>query len=233
MKIFGMEKMSLVDYDGYVACTLFTGACNFKCPFCHNAPLVEDYKFLPVIEESEVLDYLKKRQGVIDAVCVSGGEPTLHKGLPLLMEKIKKLGYKIKLDTNGTNPELVKQLNEHGLCDYFAMDIKNDLENYSKIIGFESFDTKNIEKTVEYFLSGNADFEFRTTLISQFHKKQNIINIANWIKGANKYFLQKFKFSENCLNAKNLSPIDNQTVLEYIEILKPLVKKVSTRGYDF
>ena len=233
MKILGIEKMSLVDYDGLVACTLFTGGCNFKCPFCHNALLVNEFDNLPALNEQEIFAYLEKRKGVLDGVCISGGEPTLNSDLPFFMEKVKKLGYKIKLDTNGTNPEMVKTVNQNGLCDYFAMDIKNDKNGYAKVIGFDKFDVSKVEKTAEYFLSGNADYEFRTTLINQFHKKENILCIADWIKGANKYFLQKFKFTETCINAVNLSPIDNQTTLEFIEILKPKVKSIGTRGYDF
>lgn len=233
MKILGMEKMSLVDYDGLVATTLFTGGCNFRCPFCHNAPLVEDYSTLPQRTEQEVFDYLQKRKGVVDGVCISGGEPTLFRDLPMFMEKIKKLGFKIKLDTNGTNPDLVKFVHQNGLCDYFAMDIKNDFDNYSKIVGVDNYDTKNVRKTAEYFLNSNADYEFRTTLINEFHKTENIKNIASQIKGANKYFLQKFKDSENCLNAVNLSPVPNQTVLDFVKILTPFVKMVATRGYDF
>ncbi|MBO7149605.1 MAG: anaerobic ribonucleoside-triphosphate reductase activating protein [Clostridia bacterium] len=233
MKIMGMEKMSLVDFDGYVSATLFTGGCNFSCPFCHNAPLVKGFNDLPYLAEKEVFDYLEKRRGILDGVCITGGEPTLHPDLPILMEKIKNLGYKVKLDTNGTNPELVKTIDENGLCDYFAMDIKNDRESYAKIIGFDSYDTKKVEQTVDYFLSKKANYEFRTTLINEFHKKQNIVNIAEWIKGANKYFLQKFKLGENCLNADNLSPVDNQTTLEYLEILRKSIPSVSTRGYDF
>lgn len=233
MKILGIEKMSLVDFDGLVACTLFTGGCNFKCPFCHNALLVNEFDNLPVLDEKEIFSYLEKRKGVLDGVCITGGEPTLNGDLPFFMEKIKKLGYKVKLDTNGTNPDLVKSINENGLCDYFAMDIKNDKKGYAKVIGFDNFDISKVEKTATYFLSGKADYEFRTTLINEFHKKENILGIAEWIKGANKYFLQKFKFNENCLNAVNLSPVDNKTVLEFVEILKPNVKKIETRGYDF
>ncbi len=232
MKIMGMEKMSLVDFDGYVAATLFTGGCNFSCPFCHNAPLVKGVNDLPYLSEKEVFEYLEKRKGILDGVCITGGEPTLHPDLPILMEKIKKLGYKIKLDTNGTNPELVKSIDENGLCDYFAMDIKNDKKAYAKIIGFDHYDTKKVEQTVEYFLCKKSNYEFRTTLIAEFHKKQNILEIAKWIKGANKYFLQKFKLGDNCLDADNLSPVDNQTTLEYLEILRESIPNVATRGYD-
>ncbi len=233
MKLLGLEKMSLVDYDGLVATTVFTGGCNFKCPFCHNAPLVSGYENLPNITQEEVFSYLEKRKGIIDGVCITGGEPTLHSDLPLFMEKIKNLGYKVKLDTNGTNPELVKKVHENGLCDYFAMDIKNDKDSYAKIIGFDKFDTKNVEKTVEYFLTSNADYEFRTTLIKQFHSVDNITKIAEWIKGAKKYFLQKFKSGDNCLNADGLEPVDNDTTKQYIEILRKNIPFVSARGYDF
>ena len=233
MKFLGMEKMSLVDYDGLVATTVFTGGCNFKCPFCHNALLVDGYENLPILDQNEIFSYLEKRKGIIDGVCITGGEPTLHNDLPLFMEKVKNMGYKVKLDTNGTNPNLVKLIHQNGLCDYFAMDIKNDRESYAKIIGFDKFETAKVEKTVEYFLTSNADYEFRTTLIKQFHNKDNILGIAEWIKGAKKYFLQKFKSGDNCLNAGGLEPIDDQTTKEYIEILKKFIPFVSARGYDF
>lgn len=231
MKISGLEKMSLVDFDGYVAATVFTAGCNFKCGFCHNSPLVLDAQNLPSISEEEVLAYLKKRSGILDGVCVSGGEPTLNKDLPFFIEKIKALGYKVKLDTNGTNPEMIKSLFDAGLCDYFAMDIKNNLQSYANIIGFDSYDTKNIKKSVEYFLSGNAPYEFRTTLIKQHHKKENIALIGKWIKGANKYFLQKFKDSASCIQS-HLSAVDEKEVLEFLEILKKDIPNTYLRGYN-
>ena len=230
MTIAGLEKMSLVDFDGFVSATVFTAGCNFKCGFCHNSPLVLHCDKLPLIPEEEILSYLQKRKGILDAVCVSGGEPTLQKDLALFLEKIKKLGYKIKLDTNGTNPELIKTLYAQGLCDYFAMDIKNDKDNYAKIIGFDKFDTAKVEKSVEYFLSGNAPYEFRTTLINEYHLKENIIAIGKWIKDANKYFLQKFKIGENCIS-QNLSEVPIERAKEYQAILKETIEKVSLRGY--
>lgn len=231
MQIFGMEKLSLVDYDGKIATTLFTGNCNFKCGFCHNSPLVLDYKDLPEFTEQEVFDYLKKRRGVIEGVCVSGGEPTLHADLPEFLAKIKALDYPVKLDTNGTNPQMIKDLFKEGLVDYFAMDIKNNKEDYAPIIGFERFDTAKIERSVEFFLSGGAPYEFRTTLINEFHKKDNIALIGEWIKGADKYFLQKFKDSQSCIQS-HLSPVDNKTVLQFVDILKKNIDCVRLRGYD-
>ena len=231
MVIAGLEKMSLVDYDGYVSATIFTAGCNFKCGFCHNAPLVIDCNNLPIIPEEEVLSYLKKRTGVLDAVCISGGEPTLQKDLPFFIEKVKNLGYKVKLDTNGTNPELIKTLFSNKLCDYFAMDIKNDKFSYAKIIGFDKFDTVKIEKSVEFFLSNKVDYEFRTTLVKEFHKTENIALIGEWIKGANKYFLQKFKDGQTNING-GLSDIELETAKKYIQILKPMIKTVKLRGYE-
>jgi len=231
MLICGFEKMSLVDYDGLVACTIFTGGCNFKCGFCHNSALVLSANSLVTIPEEEVLSYLKKRVGVIDGVCVSGGEPTLQKDLPDFLEKIKKLGLKIKLDTNGTRPDLIKSFNENGLVDYFAMDIKNDRKNYAKIIGFDTYNTLKVEQSVKYFLTSNADYEFRTTLIKEYHSEDNIRAIAEWIKGANKYFLQKFRNGENCI-LQNLNEVPLSTAKEYQNILSPFIKKVSLRSYE-
>ena len=225
-----MEKLSLVDYDGKIATTLFTGSCNFKCGFCHNSPLVLDYKSLPEYSMEEVFSYLTKRKGVIEGVCISGGEPTLQKDLPDFCQKIKALGYPIKLDTNGTNPKMVELLAKEGLVDYFAMDIKNNLEDYASIIGFDKFDTKNIETSVEFFLNGGAPYEFRTTLIKEFHKEENIVKIGQWIKGANKYFLQKFKDSDSCIQS-HLSAVDDSQVAKFKEILQKTIPNTYLRGY--
>lgn len=230
MEIFGMEKMSLVDYDGLVATTIFTGSCNFMCEFCHNSPLVLHFKNLPVIPEEEVLSYLKKRRGIIDGVCVSGGEPTLQKDLPSFIEKVKNLGYKVKLDTNGTAPALVKTLHQQGLVDYFAMDIKNDRANYGKIIGIDGYDTKKVESTIDYFFSSDADYEFRTTLIEKYHKEENIRLIGEWIKGAKKYFLQKFKDGEGCI-VQGLKGVEKQVADKFIDILKENIPNTHLRGY--
>ncbi len=231
MEILGLEKMSIVDYDGKVASTIFTGSCNFRCPFCHNSPLVLDYQKIQAIPEQELMDFLVKRKNLLDGVCITGGEPTLQKDLPFLCEKIKKLGYAVKLDTNGTNPKMVKELSENGLVDYFAMDIKNNREDYAPIIGLNSYDTDKVENTVSYFLSGKADYEFRTTLIKEFHKQENIIKIGEWIKGANKYFLQKFKSGDNTI-AQGLNAVDDKTANDFKNILAKTVPKTFLRGYD-
>ena len=231
MKIAGLEKMSLVDFDGYVCATIFTAGCNFKCGFCHNSPLVLGCENLPLIPEQEVLSYLEKRKGILDAVCISGGEPTLQPDLKEFCAKVKELGYKIKLDTNGTNPTLVKELHRQGLVDYFAMDIKNDRDSYAFIIGFDKFDVTKIQETVSFFLNGGVNYEFRTTIIKEFHTEENIRQIGKWIKGADKYFLQKFKDSENCIES-HLSAVDNDTILRFKDILKEYIPSTHLRGYD-
>ena len=230
MKISGIEKLSLVDFDGYVSSTIFTGGCNFKCPFCHNAILVEKHEEIPEYSKKEIFDFLRKRQGIIEAVCISGGEPTLQKDLPQFCEEIKTLGYKIKLDTNGTNFETVKSLYQNGLIDYLAVDIKNDKQNYNRTIG-KDFDLTNVEKTVDFLINNNIYYEFRTTLVKEYHKKENMLNIACWIKGAKKYFLQKFKDSENCIS-RGLSPVDEETATEFLYLLREFIPNTFLRGYD-
>ncbi len=230
MDFFGLEKLSLVDYDGKVSATVFTGGCNFKCDFCHNSPLVFDINTLNTISQEEVLAYLEKRKGLLEGLCISGGEPTLNKDLPYFCEKVKKLGYSVKLDTNGTNPNMVKLLSKNGLCDYFAMDIKNDKENYAQIIGFNYYDTSQIEKTVDFFLTSDVDYEFRTTIVKEFHNEINIENIGIWLKGAKNYFLQKFKDSESCIKS-HLSPVEYKIALIYLDMLKKYIPNTHLRGY--
>lgn len=229
MKIAGYEKMSLVDYDGKVACTVFTSGCNFRCGFCHNSALVVPVNAFPQVESEEFFSYLEKRRGILDGVCVSGGEPTLASDLPLFCQKIKDLGYSIKLDTNGTNPDMVKKLANDKLCDYFAMDIKSSLSNYP-LITKSNVDITKISETVDFFLSGQVDYEFRTTIFNEFHTREEMEQIGKWIKGAKKYFLQKFVSGENCIE-QGFTTIDEQTAKEFVEILKPYIPNTKLRGY--
>lgn len=231
MKFFGLEKLSLVDYDGKVSATVFTGGCNFRCGFCHNSPLVTQVESLQEMSEEYVLDYLSSRKNIIEGLCITGGEPTLQKDLPSFCEKVKALGVSIKLDTNGTCPALIIQLTQNGLIDYLAMDIKNSLNEYAKIIGFDKYDTKNVEESVDYLINGTLPFEFRTTLVKEFHTHSSIKEIGEWIKGTDKYFLQKFKDGEGCI-VQGYSPIDKNTANEFIDILTPYVKTPRLRGYD-
>ncbi len=220
MKFYGMQKMTLLDYPGYVACTLFTGGCNFRCPFCHNALLVLDLDENYTIPEEEVLAFLKKRQGLLDGVCVTGGEPLINKDIGDFLSKVKELGFKIKLDTNGTNPALLKELVSQNLVDYVAVDIKNSPEKYAETVGLKSFDMSPINQTVKFLMSGCVDYEFRTTVTKQFHTEKSMEEAARFIRGAKRYFLQNFVDSGNLIG----SGITGQSK-EEMEKLLAVVKK--------
>ena len=215
-----------------MSATVFTGKCNFRCGFCHNSSLVLDYNSLSVIDEREVLSYLEKRKGILEGLCITGGEPTLEKDLALFMEKVKKIGYSVKLDTNGTDPQAVKTFAESGLCDYFAVDIKNDRQNYGQVIGISGFKTDKVEKTVEYLITScQGRYEFRTTAIKEYHKAENFIGIAEWINGADKYFIQKFKAGDNTI-IQGLSPLPKEDAQTFLGIVSKAVKSAKLRGYD-
>lgn len=220
MKFYGMQKMTLLDYPGYVACTLFTGGCNFRCPFCHNALLVLDLDENYTIPEEEVLAFLKKRQGLLDGVCVTGGEPLINKDIGDFLSKVKELGFKIKLDTNGTNPSLLKELVSQNLVDYVAVDIKNSPEKYAETVGLKSFDMSTINETVNFLMTGSVDYEFRTTVTKQFHTEKSMEEAARFIRGAKRYFLQNFVDSGNLIG----SGITGQSK-EEMEKLLAVVKK--------
>ena len=191
-KIHGFNKLTLLDYPGRLAATIFLGSCNFRCPFCHNAGLVLAPESEPLIETEEVLKVLRKRKGILDGVCVTGGEPTLDPGLTGLLAQIKELGYPVKLDTNGTRPALVRELVDAGLVDYVAMDIKNSQEKYAETAGIRHPDLESITRMVEYLKSGVVDYEFRTTAVRQFHDSDSFRAIGTWIQGARRYYIQNF-----------------------------------------
>lgn len=230
MKIYGIEKLTLVDFDAHCSCILFTGACNFCCPFCQNSALVVDQLPDP-IDENEIEEYLKARTNVLYGVVISGGEPTINKGLPDYIRHIKSsYGYKIKLDTNGSNPKMLKQLVEEGLVDYVAMDIKNSLDDYDLAIGIENYDTSKVKESIDYLKEGHVDYEFRTTLVYELHSKKNIEEIAELLKGAKRYFLQHFEDRGGNI-CDSLTAIPKEQAEEFIDILKKNIEYVSLRGY--
>ncbi|MEG1528370.1 MAG: anaerobic ribonucleoside-triphosphate reductase activating protein [Clostridia bacterium] len=229
MNIYGMEKLSLVDFDSYTTCTLFTAGCNFACPFCHNSSLVQG-KDLNKIDTTYIFDYLKKRKHLLDAVCITGGEPTLNKDLPEFIASVKELGYIVKLDTNGANPTMLLDLIKNNLVDYVAMDIKNSLEKYPQTCGVKNVDTLKIKESIDILLSNAVNYEFRTTLVKQFHTEQDMLDISKLIKGAKKYCLQQFVGNENCIDT-TLCPIDKDTAQTYADLLKTSIKEVLLRGY--
>ncbi len=229
MYFSGIDKFSLVDYDEKISCTLFLHDCNFRCPFCHNSALVTKEVGIKIPEE-DVLAYLKSRMGVIDAVVITGGEPTLHKELPNFIAKVKEMGYLVKLDTNGTNPEMLIHLVNSNLLDYVAVDIKNSKEKYPLTIGLKAFDLSKVIKTVDFLLENHVDYEFRTTLIDEFHKKEDMVQIGEWIKGAKHYRLQRFIDNENCIQ-HGLHEVKKEDALSFKDILLKYINDVELRSY--
>ena len=225
MLIKGFQKLTLLDYPGKTACTVFTGGCNYRCPFCHNAGLVTKLD-TEIISESEVLSHLKKRQGILDGVAISGGEPLLQGDIEEFLQKIKELGYSIKLDTNGSFPDKLKSIIDKGLCDYVAMDIKNSKERYNETIGIDNFDISLMEKSVEILRDSDVDFEFRTTVTKNFHTMEDIEKIGEWIKGTEKYYLQNFVDSGNLIdsNVEGVSKEEMQLMLERIKKYVPMAE---------
>lgn len=223
----GIEKLSLVDFDGYISCTLFTSGCNYRCPFCHNSPLIEEQ---PSLKMEEILNYLLARKKMLDAVVITGGEPTLHKELPSVLKKIKDLGYIIKLDTNGTNPKMLKELIDKKLIDYVAMDIKASSNCYSLVTGVINPFLDNIKESINILKTSNINFEFRTTLVKEFHSLDSINEMKELVSGSKKLYLQKFVLRDTCLNQK-LHEVDLETAKCYKSILEEVVEKVSFRGY--
>ncbi len=211
MKISGFQKLTLLDFPGHVAATIFTGGCNLRCPFCHNALLVTELDAAEEYSQEEILSYLKKRSGVLDGVCITGGEPLMQPGIEQFIKKVKDIGIAVKLDTNGTFPERLNELISSKLLDYVAMDIKNSKDAYAKSVGLTSFDVSPVEQSVSLLLRGNVDYEFRTTVVRELHKEENIEEIAKWICGAKRYFLQNFVDSGNLIG-ENLSAVSPKTL---------------------
>lgn len=227
MKIGGFQKMTVLDYPGKVACTVFTHGCNLRCPFCHNARLVVRDEDL--IDENEILSYLNKRRGILDGVCISGGEPTLQSDLFDFMKKIKDLGMLIKLDTNGTCPDKLQYAIDNGLVDYVAMDIKNCREEYAKTCGLSKMDISKIEKSVEILMQSGIDYEFRTTVTKELHTPDDFAKIGQWIKGAKRYYIQSFVDSGDII-LEGLNPLDLQGLKALSEAVSPYVPSVELRG---
>lgn len=230
MVFHGFQKLTLLDYPGKVAATLFTAGCNFKCPFCHNASLVTHIEGSGVYTEEEVLSYLKKRHGILDGICLTGGEPLLQSGVEDFFRAVKALGYAVKLDTNGSFPERLAALIDEGLVDYVAMDIKNSKEKYPLTVGVAGFSTAAVERSVSLLLEGRVDYEFRTTVVKELHTKEDIAAIGAWIAGAEKYFLQQFVDSGDLI-CLGLSAESEENVREMQEIASRFVKKTDIRGF--
>ena len=229
MKINGFQTLTLLDYPGKVGATLFLGGCNFRCPFCQNKNLVlhpEQESFLP---EDEVLAYLKKRQGILDGVCISGGEPTLHRELPDLIGRIKSLGFLVKLDTNGSRPDVIRQLHTDHLIDYVAMDIKSSRQNYPKVSGREHPDLDAVMESAKYLMSGTLEYEFRTTVVRELHDASDFSDIADWIGGCRAYYLQAYRDSGSVIHP-GFSSYSREELESFCEILRKKIPLVELRG---
>ena len=228
MIISGLQKLTLLDYPGKVACTVFTHGCNFKCPFCHNASLVTQAAE-NTISEDEFFTFLQKRKGILEGVCITGGEPTLQKDLPEFMKKIKQMGYSVKLDTNGYNPEVLQSILTEDLADYIAMDIKNSAESYQLTAGKENLDTDKIRKSIELIKNSGKDYEFRTTVVYPYHTPESLLGCAEMIGKDRKYFLQQFKDSGELIDPECQGSNDT-AVNGFTQELKKLGDNVTLRG---
>lgn len=229
MRIQGLQKLTLLDFPERVACTVFFAGCNFRCPFCHNASLVVDIPSQADVTEEEFFSFLKKRQGILDGVCVTGGEPLLQPNIEEFIRKIKKLGYAVKVDTNGSFPEKLKSLVESGLVDYVAMDIKNCPEEYGTTAGVPNLDVSSIIESVSYLKEGHVPFEFRTTVVKGYHTKENFEKIAQWLQGTEKYFLQNFVDSGDLIG-KDTMGCSEEEMKGFLEIVHTYVPCAQLRG---
>ena len=232
--ICGLQKMTLLDYPGKIACTVFLGGCNFRCPFCHNSELFMG-KPEKLMEDEDFFKFLKSRKGLLDGVCVSGGEPTLYKNLPEFLARIKELGFLVKLDTNGSRPEVVKELVENNLVDYIAMDVKNSPAMYAQTIGLETMDLAPIEESLRLLIGGNMPYELRTTLVSQLHTEESIQDMGQWLQSLvtgmkpKKLFLQSFVDRDTVLFAGLTAP-EAEVTAEFAKILEPFADQVTIRN---
>ena len=231
MKIHGYSQLTLLDYPGHLACTVFCGHCNFRCPFCHNASLVLHADEQPVITEEKIFEHLKKRQGMLEGVAITGGEPTLHKDLPNFIRRIKdETGLAVKLDTNGTNPDMVEYLIKENLIDFAAMDIKTSPGRYALAAGLKELDMESIFRSVELLMNSNIEYEFRTTVVDEIHHDEDFHAIGEWISGARAYFLQCYKDSGDLIAPNGLHAPSREKLEHLRQIMLPFVPNTDIRG---
>lgn len=237
MRIHGLAKLTLLDYPGHVACTVFLSGCDFRCPYCHNFELAEG-KARPVMDEEELLSFLKKRTGLLDGVAITGGEPCLHAGLPDFLRKVRQLGFATKLDTNGTHPKMLRSLIDEGLVDYVAMDIKNSPEKYAWTAGLcakpgqeepERFSLSAIRESIAILMESGVDYEFRTTVVKEFHEAADFEEIGRMIKGAGKYYLQCFT-DRDTVPVSGLSAPSEEEMKHFLDVVSAYVHHAQLRG---
>ena len=229
MNIGGIQRLSLLDYPDKTCCTIFTVGCNYRCPFCHNASIVENKLSEKGVLQDEVMDFLKRRLGILDGVCITGGEPLMQDQLENFIREIKSLGFLVKLDTNGSLPKKLIQLIETGLVDYVAMDIKNSPNFYGQTIGINNYNLEPVKESVDLLLSNIVPYEFRTTVVRQLHTSKDLLAIAQWIKGAEHYYLQNFVDSGDVLES-GLSGFSREEMQAFQELIRPIIPSVELRG---
>lgn len=231
MAIHGFNKLTLLDYPGKVAAVIFLGGCNFRCPFCQNSGLVLETSHQPSIDPGEILKFLKRRTGILDGVCITGGEPTSSSDLPELCRAIKDLGFLVKLDTNGSQPKMVKDLVSDGLLDMVAMDIKSSKEHYADAAGIPGINLAPIEETADFLLHGKLPYEFRTTAVKELHTEEDFKSIGKWIAGADAYFLQAYKDAPTVMK-RGFTSFDKPELLKFRSLLLKTIPRVELRGVD-
>lgn len=231
IKIGGLQKLTLIDYPGKIACTVFLSGCSFRCRFCYNSELVlpEKIKNHPRISEKEIFKFLKGRKGLLEGIVLTGGEPTIYKDLPDFIKRIKKLNYLVKLDTNGSNPGMLEKLINANLLDYVAMDIKGPKEKYGKVASVK-VDIKKIQKSIDILKDERVNYEFRSTIVPSIHTKKDVLAMAKWINGARRYYLQNFR-SEKTIDPKleKIKPYSQEHLLEIQKAIAPFFEVCGTR----
>lgn len=231
MRICGLQTLSMVDYPGKLAATVFTGGCNLRCPFCHNALLVTRLEESPTLQQEEVLAFLKRRRGLLDGVVLSGGEPLIQSGVPEFLQKVRSLGFSIKLDTNGCYPDALEALLDQGLADYVAMDVKNAPEHYAQTVGIPDFDPAVIARSAAVLAHSGADYELRTTVVRELHTVADIAAIGAWMQGALRYFLQCFVDSGALISPGFHAP-DRADLEKMLQAARPFFGETALRGVD-
>ena len=230
MIIHGLQKMTLLDYPGKVACTVFFGGCDMRCPFCHNAELL-DGTAPAVMDDGEMIRFLEKRRGLLDGVAITGGEPLLQNDLPEFAARIRELGYTIKLDTNGNHPDRLRRMIRDGLVQYVAMDIKNSPERYAETVGLKTLDLNPIRESAAMLMEEAPDYEFRTTVVAELHDDSSFEGIGQWIKGARRYYLQRFADRETVPFAGLHAP-EKEQMERWADLVRPMIPSVALRGID-
>ena len=231
MHIHGLQKLAMVDYPGKLAATVFTGGCNLRCPFCHNALLVTRLAETPEISEQEVLAFLASRKGLLDGVVLTGGEPLLQSGVTDFLRRVREMGFAVKLDTNGCYPEALAAVLAAGLADYVAMDVKNSRERYAETVGVPGFDLAPVEASIRLLRESGVEHEFRTTLVRELHRPEDLDQIAAWLRGASRYYLQNFVDSGNLIGQEyhGFTPEELQ---DFADRVRPCFGSVELRGVE-